>query len=102
MNQYVVRTCLKCNHSFKSKSSTVHVRCSRCGSVKVVAALEMPKQNSQDIEIDKLKDVIAELEHRIETMDGNVRGAFSKFNERVNSNTTHVNNIGKRLKQLGG
>lgn len=100
-SEYVVRTCLICNHSFKSRVDAVNLRCSKCGSVKIVNALEMPPQLSQDIEINKLKELATKLENRV----GSMAAQFIEHGAAQKTKEGHVSewlaNIDARLKSLG-
>lgn len=101
MQEYLVRTCLRCNYSFKSKADAVHIRCSNCGSVKVVNALEMPAQLSQDIEINRLKEVMTSMESRFDSMTSQFIEHGAEQSEMQNRVTKRLNNHNARLKSLG-
>ena len=90
MKDYIVRTCLQCNHTFKSRIDTVHVRCSVCGSVKVVDAINMPPNTAHDIEINKLKEIIAGHEKSIENIIKHVKQFESDTIGQINKLTPRV------------
>lgn len=87
MKQYQVMTCLRCNHSFKSKVDSIHVRCSECGSVKVVPALEMPPRISTDIEITKLREMFETQSNEL----GELREIVEHMRPRLNDTIKYLN-----------
>lgn len=91
MQEYLVRTCLKCNHSFKSKADSIHIRCSNCGSVKVVNALEMPPQLSQDIKIKELQEIIESKTADMDDLRNEVRGMRKRLNDTIRAYNEYVN-----------
>ena len=104
--EYLVRSCLKCGYSFKSRADVEHPKCSKCASSRVVLAKEMPEQNLNSIEIRALGDRVHELEAFKEWITQTMRESFvterdaiGKVNKRIDQTNRAIN---KYFKTVGG